>query len=155
MPTTITLPEQYTDTFNQLTTDDKLAALWHIYGFICSESAMKEPNNNTAPDSSDDLFGRTQDLSQDEQLALMRNLLEGTDTELTQKYNALTNTTRLAFWYQLAQGMERSDIIQVPEDYEMSDEAQSLVAELEPIGFEQQYVFLRSVLLSDDGKPSV
>lgn len=155
MPTVITLPDQYADTFNQLTLDDKLAALWHIYGFICSESAMKEPNNNTAPDSSNELFNRAQELSADKQLELMRNLLAGADTELTQEYNKLTNTTRLAFWYQLAQGMERSDIVQVPDDYQMSDKAQSLVSDLEPIGFEQQYAFLRSVLLSDNGKPSV
>ena len=115
MPTVTTLPEKYVETFNQLSTDDKLAALWHIYGFICGESAMEEPNNNVAPDNSNQLFDRVKGLSGDEQLTLMRNMLEGTETDLTNAYNELTNTTRLAFWYQLAQGMERSDIVQVPD----------------------------------------
>ncbi|MBW4470582.1 MAG: hypothetical protein KME45_09275 [Stenomitos rutilans HA7619-LM2] len=145
---------KHAETFKQLSVDDQLAVLWYVYGFICSESGMKEPDG-TAPDSPDELFGKAKGLSQDEQLQLMRDILKGTDTGTAREYQALTNNTKLAFWYQLAQGMERSEIIQAPSDYQPSSAVQSLVSVLKPIGFEQQFVFLRDALLSDGGTPSV
>jgi len=49
----------------------------------------------------------------------------------------LTNTIRLAFWYELAQGMDAGSIIGMPEDYEPSSEAQDLVKQLNDTGFKQ------------------
>lgn len=145
---------QHAETFKQLTVDDQLAVLWYVYRYICSESGMKEPDG-TAPDNSDELFNKAKGLSQDEQLQLMRDLLKGTNKDVAGEYQALTNNTKLAFWYQLAQGMERSEIIQAPSDYQLSSEGKTLLSGLEPIGFEQQFIFLRDSLLSDGGKPSV
>ncbi|MBW4691551.1 MAG: Orange carotenoid protein [Lyngbya sp. HA4199-MV5] len=145
---------KHAESFKHLTVDDQLAVLWDVYGFIRNESGMEDPNG-TAPDNSDALFNKTKGLSQDEQLQLMRDLLQGSNTGIGGEYNTLTNNTKLAFWYQLAQGMERSEVIQAPADYQPSSEAQSLVSVLEPIGFEQQFVFLRDALLADGGKPSV
>lgn len=155
MPVTTTLPEQYTETFSRLSTDDKLAVLWYVYEAISRESRLEDPNNNTAPDNSSDLFDRIKGISQDDQLQLMRDLLEEKETDLTRAYYQLSNTTRIAFWYQLGQGMENSEVIGMPEDYELSADAKELVSELTATGFEQQYVFMRSALLSDDGKSSV
>jgi hypothetical protein len=145
---------EHADAFKRLSVDDQLAVLWSVYGFICSESGMKEPDG-TAPDTADALFDRAKGLPQAEQLQLMRDILNGASTDLTNEYNALTNNTKLAFWYQLAQGMERSEIIQAPADYQLSSEANSLVAALKLIGFEQQFIFLRDSLLADGGKPSM
>lgn len=145
---------KHAETFKRLSVDDRLAVLWYVYGFICSESGMKEPNG-TAPDNSDELFNKAKGLSQDEQFLLMRDLLKGRSTDIAREYNSLTNNTKLAFWYQLAQGMERSEIIEAPSDYQPSPEAKALVSALKPIGFEQQFVFLRDSLLSDGSKPSV
>lgn len=146
---------EYAETFQQLNTDDKLAVLWHVYRLILNESGMENPNENVAPDSSDELFEKAKGHSEDEQLQLMRDLLEGKDTEMACNYNALTNNTKLAFWYQLAQGMDSSDVVQYPSDYQLSSEAQELISVLKPIGFQQQYVFMRDALLSDEGKSSV
>lgn len=145
---------KHAESFKHLAVDDQLSVLWHVYGFICKESGMKEPDG-TAPDTSDELFDKAKGLAQNEQLQLMRDLLKGADTDITREYNSLTNNTKLAFWYQLAQGMERSEIIQAPSDYQPSSDAQALVSALKPMGFEQQYVFMRDSLLSDGGKPSV
>jgi hypothetical protein len=150
----INQPARYIEAFNKLSEDDRLAVLWHLYRSISNETDMTDPNG-TAPDNSNDLFDRAKQLSQEEQLQLMRDLLKGGNTGIASEYNSLTNNTKLAFWYQLAQGMERSEIVPVPSDYQLSSEAQSLLSELKPIGFEQQFALLRDLLLSDDGKPSV
>ncbi|MGH2415218.1 MAG: orange carotenoid protein N-terminal domain-containing protein, partial [Microcystaceae cyanobacterium] len=68
-------------------------------------------------------------------------------TDITREYGSLTNNTKLALWYQLAQGMENSEVIQVPSSYQLSPDAKKLLSLVEPIGFEQQYVFLRDSLL--------
>jgi hypothetical protein len=147
-------PEVYSQTFKSLSVDDKLAVLWYLYIKIGDSTKLEDPND-TAPDSSQGLFNKLKQKSHEEQLKVMRDLLTGADTDVTREYNSLTNNTKLALWYQLAQGMQNSEVIQVPSSYQLSPEAKKLLSLVEPIGFEQQYVFLRDSLLSDNGKPSV
>ncbi|MBW4630744.1 MAG: Orange carotenoid protein [Iphinoe sp. HA4291-MV1] len=147
-------PEVYSETFRSLNVDNKLGVLWFLYIKMGGSTRPQDPSG-TAPDSSEPLFNKVKQKSHEEQLQVMRDLLTGADTDVTQEYNSLTNNTKLALWYQLAQGMENSEIIQVPSSYQLSPDAKKLLSLVEPIGFEQQYVFLRDSLLSDNGKPSV
>ena len=137
---------QYCETFRGLGADEKLAALWYIYDGI-EEHSVEDPDENKAPDSSVELYETLKGKSEDEQLQFMRDALSGSGNELTNEYEKLNDTTKIALWYRLGQGMAEGSVINVPSDYELSEEAKELVGKLNDISFEERYVFMRDALL--------
>ncbi|BAY20724.1 hypothetical protein NIES2100_04670 [Calothrix sp. NIES-2100] len=140
-------PAEYAELFRNLSIDNQLALLWHLYVKMGGSTRPGDPEG-TAPDTSEGLFNKVKGKSQEEQLQIMRDLLTPSSTDIRREYDSLSNNTKLAFWYRLAQGMENSTIIPVPSDYQLSEQAKELLSRLEPIGFELQYVFLRDALLA-------
>jgi hypothetical protein len=137
----------YAERFRNLSVDNQLALLWHLYTKMGGSERPGDPEG-TAPDTSEGLFEKVKNKSQDEQLQIMRDLLTPNTSEIRQEYDALSNNTKLAFWYRLAQGMEGSTVVGVPGEFQLSAQGQELLADLEPVGFEIQYVFLRDALLA-------
>lgn len=140
--------QAYKETFQSLKVDDQLALLWHLYVKMGGSTRPANPED-TAPDSGEGLFNKVKEKFHQEQLQVMRDLLGGASTDITQEYHSLSNNTKLAFWYELARGMEESTIVQVPSDHQLSSEAQELISAVGALGFEDQYIFLRNSLLSD------
>jgi Orange carotenoid protein, N-terminal len=147
MTYTQTPAAQYAEAFRNLSIDNQLALLWHLYGKVSGTMKPESPDG-TAPDTSEGLFKKVEGMSHEEQLQVMRDLLTPSSTDIRQEYDTLSNNTKLAFWYRLAQGMESSTVVPVPSDFQMSEQAAELFSMLEPIDFEQQYVFLRDALLA-------
>jgi len=81
-------------------------------------------------------------MSQQEQLLALRDLLTG-EVLLTLEYQSDTNS-RLAMWYQLAQGLG-STIAAIPSDYTVSPVAGFLTS-LKSMDFEHLVSFLSSVV---------
>lgn len=140
-------PAQYAELFRNLTINNQLALLGRIYVAVSGSMGSGNPDG-TAPDTSEGLFSKVKEKSHEEQLQVMRDLLTPSSTDIRKEYEALSNNTKLAFWYRLAQGMENSTIVSVPTDFQLSDQAQELLSMLEPVGFEIQYIFLRDALLA-------
>ena len=140
-------PAQYAELFRNLSIDNQLAVLWQLYIKMGGSTRPQDPEG-TAPDNSEGLFNKVKGKSHEEQLQIMRDLLTPSTTDIRREYDSLSNNTKLAFWYRLAQGMENSTIVPVPSDYQFSGQAKELLSRLEPIGFELQYVFLRDALLA-------
>ncbi|MGB3767764.1 MAG: orange carotenoid protein N-terminal domain-containing protein [Phormidesmis sp.] len=132
--------------FQPLSGDDKLAVLWYVYDAL-GETTIENPDDNKESDSSSDLFGQLKNKSKDDQLQFMRDVLSGESNDATSAYQNLSNTTKVALWYRLGQGMAEGSVVQVPSDYNLPDEAQSVVSSLSEIDFEQKYNFIRNVLL--------
>ncbi|MGB3615637.1 MAG: orange carotenoid protein N-terminal domain-containing protein, partial [Elainellaceae cyanobacterium] len=84
-------------------------------------------------------------LEPQDQLQAMRDITLGKDTLLSREYGSLGAETKLAFWYQLARGMEDGSIIPVPDDYSTPNGATQLVGKLESLGFEAQITVLRKL----------
>lgn len=144
---TQTVPEQASELFRNLTVDNQLALLWHLYIKMGGSIRPGDPEG-TAPDTSEGLFDKVKEKSHEEQLQIMRDLLTPTSTDIRQEYDLLSNNTKLAFWYRLAQGMENSTIVPVPSDFQLSAQAKELLSMVDDIDFEKQYVFLRNALLA-------
>lgn len=140
-------PAQYAEDFRNLSIDNQLALLWHLYVKMGGSVRPGDPEG-TAPDTSEGLFNKVQRMSREEQLQIMRDLLSPSNTEIRREYDSLSNNTKLAFWYRLAKGMENSTIVPVPSDFQLSAQAKELLSKLELVGFELQYVFLRDALLA-------
>lgn len=133
-------------TFQSLSDDDKLAVLWRLYDGL-GDNRIENPDDNKESDNSSDLYNQLKDKSKDDQLQFMRDVLSGQSNDNTSAYNELSNTTKVALWYRLGQGMAEGSVIQVPSDYSLSNEAQELVSSLNEVEFELKYNFMRDVLL--------
>jgi hypothetical protein len=140
-------PTEYAELFRNLSIDNQLALLWYLYVKIGGSVRPGNPEG-TAPDTSEGLFNKVKEKSHEEQLQIMRDLLTPSSTDIRREYDSLSNNTKLAFWYRLAQGMENSTIVPVPSDYQLSAQAKDLLSRLESIDFELQYNFLRDALLA-------
>lgn len=142
------------DKFQSLSADEQLAALWYIYDGL-GETTIENPDDNKESDSSSDLYNQLQEKPEEQQLQFMRDVLSGADrdvlsgadNDLTSAYSQLSNTTKIALWYRLGEGMSEGSVIQVPSDYELSDEAEALLEDINSVGFEQKYILLRDILL--------
>lgn len=132
--------------FQSLSGDDKLAVLWRLYEGL-GEDSIENPDDNKESDNSSDLYNQLKGKSEDDQLQFMRDVLSGESNDHTSAYSELSNTTKIALWYRLGQGMAEGSVIQVPDDYSLSSEAEELVSALDEIEFELKYNFMRDVLL--------
>lgn len=132
--------------FQALGGDDKLAVLWYLYDGL-GETTIENPDDNKESDNSSDLFNQLKDKSQDDQLQFMRDVLSGESNDSTKAYQDLSNTTKIALWYRLGQGMAQGSVTQVPGDYSLPSDAKEVVDSLNAIDFEQKYNFMRNVLL--------
>jgi len=63
----------------------------------------------------------------EQQLQLQRDLINKADSEYTRMYGSMSETTKLLFWYRLAQGMDSATIIPMPSDYKVSSQAEELL----------------------------
>lgn len=60
----------------------------------------------------------------------------------------LTNNTKLAFWYQLAEEMRAGTIIPVPNYYTLGAEGQTVFGQLSTLDFNQQITVLRQAVVA-------
>jgi hypothetical protein len=58
----------------------------------------------------------------------------------------MSDTTKLLFWYRLAQGMEKNVIIPMPPNYELSGSAKSILEHIKQLGFNEQITLLRDIV---------
>jgi predicted AlkP superfamily phosphohydrolase/phosphomutase len=138
--------------FDQLSVDDQLALLWYVYTRI-GESITPAAPAAASPEIASGLFQQVLDLNPQAQLEAMRDIANRKDNRISREYGALSANTKLAFWYRLAQGMENGTIIGMPDDYQMSQQANKLLGAVETMDFEQQITFLRDAAMDMGAEP--
>jgi hypothetical protein len=92
------------------------------------------------------LYNQVKEKSQEEQLQIQRDLVSRTGGDISREYGALSDTTKLLFWYLLAQGMDSSEIIPFPDDYQLSTQGQSLLEKIQQIEFNEQIAAFRDIV---------
>lgn len=140
------LPEnakQVVQAFETLTTDDKLALLYLIYekmGGSITPAAPLAADPNLAPT----LLPNFLQLSEQEQLGIMRAIVNRQDTEYSRYYGALSENNRLLVWYVWAAKMGDT-VVDLPQDYKTDPKAQDILRHLENLEFQEQISVLRTV----------
>lgn len=126
--------------------DDQLALLWYIYDEIGDSI---EPGSPQAAgfDIAEALADRVRDCSQDQQLQMQRDIVSGADSEISRGYGSGSASTKMAFWYILAQDIDEGNVVPVPEDYELSDEADQFFGMYQNLDFEEQVGFVRNAVM--------
>jgi hypothetical protein len=141
---TPTVHPEIVDCFKALSTDQKLALLWYLYKEVGKSITPAAPGAQKAsPAIAEGLFQQVLTMSHEEQLQVQRDIVEGNDVLVGREYAALSDTTKLLFWYLLAQGMDRTDIIPMPEDYAMEPEAAQCMRQLQALEYSEQISVLR------------
>lgn len=142
--------------FQSLDTDQQLALFWFIYKEMGGSITPAAPGASTvSPEIAEGLFNQAKALSFEEQLQLQRDLINHKSTELTREYGALGDTTKLLFWYRLAQGMDEQTIIPMPPDYQLSEPAQQLLQQIKQLEFNQQITLFRNIVAPMGVDPTV
>jgi hypothetical protein len=131
--------------FDALNTDDKLALLYYVYekmGDSITPAAPSSANPQVAPRL---LGGEFYDLSDDDQLAVMRAIVNREDTELSRAYGGLTQNNQLAVWYAWAVGMGDT-VVDMPQDYQATQAINDALSQIEGLDFEGQISLLREIV---------
>lgn len=130
--------------FQSLDTDEQLALFWFIYTEMGEAITPAAPGASTvSPAIAEGLFDQVKQMSHEEQLQVMRDLIGKKNTLISREYGALSDTTKLLFWYLLAQGMETSAIIPLPEDYQLSSSAKQILEQIKQLEFSEQITLFR------------
>ncbi|MFN6566604.1 orange carotenoid protein N-terminal domain-containing protein [Dendronalium sp. ChiSLP03b] len=135
---------EHVQAWQKLDVDQQLALFWFIYKEMGGSITPAAPGASTvSPDIAEGLFNQVKELSHEEQLKVQRDLIQKVDSVISREYSSLSDTTKLLFWYRLAQGMDSGSVIPVPSDYQLSSEANTLLNKIKGLAFEQQITLFR------------
>ncbi len=135
-----------TEQIKRLSTDDQLALLWYIYtemGYSITPAAPGAARLHLA----EGLLNQIRQMSYNEQLQFMRDLVNKTGTPATRAYGVLSANTKLALWYQLAEWMKEGVVIPMPADYRQSAEVDRALQALKRLDMNQQITVLRNIVV--------
>jgi hypothetical protein len=137
-----------------LDVDQQLALFWFIYKEMGAAVTPAAPAASTvSPEIAESLFNQVKELSHEQQLQIQRDLINKADTEIGREYGSLSDTTKLLFWYRLAQGMDSNVIIPLPAGYRLSSEAENLLNKVKELPFEKQINLFRDYVSPMGAEP--
>lgn len=129
--------------FEGLDTDAKLALLYFVYEKM-GDSITPAAPAATEPELAPILLGDYYELSDDEQLAIQRQIVNREDTDYSRAYGALKENNQLMVWYAWAKGMGDT-VVDMPESYEPTQAINNVLSQIEGLDFEAQISMLRTV----------
>jgi hypothetical protein len=131
------------ESFEKLGTDEKLALLYYAYEKM-GDSITPAAPTATDPELAPLLMGDFYNLSKEDQLNIMRDIVNGVDTDYSRAYGALKENNQLMVWYAWAQGMGDT-VVDVPGDYQASQAINDVLGSVEGLDFEEQISLLREL----------
>lgn len=137
--------QQALKAFRKFDADTQLALLWHGYLDIKENLQPGEDNSVRVPAQA--LYNAIKAMSPEGQLQAQRDIVVCADNQIGQTYGALASSARLELWLMLAQGMEKGEIIGMPEDYQLPADTNDFVNQITSLGFEERINFTRSAVM--------
>lgn len=132
------------EAYDKLDTDGKLAFLYYVYEKMGNSITPAAPAA-AEPELAPILLGESfHNLSHDDQLSVMRDIVNGADSECSRSYGALRENNQLVVWYAWAQGMGNS-VVGMPEGHSASEAITNVLSQVEKIDFDQQISLLREI----------
>lgn len=132
------------DAFEALNTDEKLAWFYYVYEKM-GDSITPAAPNAADPELTPKLLGDYYELDDQRQLAIMREIVNGEDTEYSRAYGALKENNQLMVWYAWARGMGDT-VVGMPADYQASKPINDLMSQIEGLDFQAQMSMFRTIV---------
>ncbi|GAB4541605.1 MAG: hypothetical protein Tsb0014_33660 [Pleurocapsa sp.] len=132
---------------HSLEIDEQLGVLWYVYRDVVKESVTPEPERpDENLEQSESLIEKVKQMSSEDQLQVQRDLIIGKDRAEFQTYKDYSSNQKLFFWYRLAQEMEKRTVVPVPDDFQLSPDAQQLLNSVKETSFTNQLVFIKDAV---------
>ncbi|QLE54666.1 orange carotenoid protein N-terminal domain-containing protein [Nostoc sp. TCL26-01] len=135
--------QKLVEAFNKLDTDAKLAWLYFTYEKM-GDSITPAAPTAADPELAPLLLGDFFQLSDEQQLGIMREIVNRQDTEYSRAYGALKENNQLLVWYAWAVAMGKT-VVGMPDTYKATENINNLLAQIEGLAFEGQISVLRSL----------
>ncbi|MBC1219502.1 orange carotenoid protein [Nostoc sp. UCD121] len=135
--------QKLVDTFNNLDTDAKLAWFYLVYKKM-GDSITPAVPAAAEPELSPLLLGDFFELSDEQQLDIMRDIVNRKDTEYSRAYGAIKENNQLLVWYAWAVAMG-NQVVDLPGSYEPSKAINDLVSQIEKLDFDEQISVFRTI----------
>lgn len=135
--------QQVVADFNALDTDAKLAWLYFVYEKM-GDSVTPAAPGAAEPELAPLLVEDYLELSDEQQLEIMRDIVNRKDTEYSRAYGALKENNQLFIWYVWAEEMEDT-VVGMPDNYQSTEAINDLLSQLEELAFEEQISVLRTI----------
>lgn len=129
--------------YSDLGIDDRLALLYLIYEQM-GEAVTPAAPAAAEPELAPVLLGDFYQLGKDEQLKIMRDIVNREDTEYSRAYGGLTENNQLVVWYAWAQGMGDT-VVGMPNNYQPTEAINSALKAIKDLEFQEQISVLRLV----------
>jgi hypothetical protein len=147
------------ESFNQLSAEDQLALLWFAYtemGVTITSAAMSVVNIVFA----EAILTQIKQMPAKEQIQVMCDLVNHTDTPLCQTYSSFGTNVKLGFWYQLSEWMKQGIVAPIPAGYKLSGKASDVLQAIRKLEGGQQLTVLQDIVakmgyVSTNGTPKV
>ncbi|MDZ7950338.1 MAG: orange carotenoid protein N-terminal domain-containing protein [Nostoc sp. DedQUE12b] len=135
--------QQFVDRFNALDTDAKLAWFYFVYKKM-GDSITPAAPAAAEPELAPLLLGDYFKLSDEQQLDIMRDIVNRKDTEYSRAYGAIKENNQLLVWYAWAVAMGDT-VVGIPSSYQPSQAVNDLLSEIEGLDFEEQMSVFRTI----------
>lgn len=132
--------------FAQLSAEDQLALIWFAYlemGKTITIAAPGAANMQFAENTMNEI----RQMSFQEQSQVMCDLANRADTPICRTYAAWTANIKLGFWYQLGKWMEEGVVAPIPQGYQLSANASSVLLAIQGLDPGQQITVLRNAVV--------
>lgn len=133
------------EAFNKLDTDAKLAWFYLVYTKMGSSITPAAPAA-AEPELAPMLLTEYYELSDEQQLNVMREIVNRDKTEYSRIYGALKENNQLLIWYAWAVGMDDKKIVPMPADYNATEPINNLLSQTEGLEFEEQMSIFRTIV---------
>jgi hypothetical protein len=135
--------QKLVDAFNNLDTDAKLAWFYLVYKKM-GDSITPAVPAAAEPELSPLLLGDFFELSDEQQLDIMRDIVNRKDTEYSRAYGAIKENNQLLVWYAWAVAMG-NQVVDLPGSYEPSKSINDLISQIEKLDFDEQISVFRTI----------
>ncbi|MEH2290011.1 orange carotenoid protein N-terminal domain-containing protein [Nostoc sp.] len=135
--------QKLVDAFNALDTDAKLAWFYFVYKKM-GDSITPAAPAAAEPELAPLLLGDYFKLSDEQQLDIMRDIVNRKDTEYSRAYGAIKENNQLLVWYAWAVAMGDT-VVGIPASYQASKAVNDLLSEIEGVDFEEQMSVFRTI----------
>lgn len=140
--------------YNLLNAEDQLALIWYAYLEMGKTITIAAPGA-ARMQFAEPVLNRIKAMNFAEQSQVMVDLANRADTEISRTYAIWSVNIKLGFWYRLGEWMEEGIVAPIPEGYQLSANAASVLTSLKNIDAGQQITVLRNFVVDmgfDPGK---
>lgn len=136
-----------TESFAQLSAEDQLALLWFAY------TEMGKTITIAAPGAANMILaqGLLEQIKQmpfEAQTQVMCDLANRADTPICRSYASFSVNIKLGFWYQLGEWMAQGIVAPIPEGYQLSEKADTVLQSIRKADPGQQITILRNTVVN-------